>query len=418
MPQYYSVRSSSGVIAKRKRPIGRVLSLMMVLVLGAYISWAYLVVPRHALAGTADAQAPQVASTQASLTWPSQGQAAIGAVGYGLLAQHNTEKQLATASTTKLITALCVLQKAPLSPGEAGPTITMTQRDVDRYNYYVANHGSVMTVRAGQKLSERQALEAMLLRSANNMADTLAIWAFGSLPAYATYANEFVVQHGLDQTRIGNDASGLDPSTISTADNLVKLGLLIMQDPVLSVIVGEKTASIPEVGVITNTNNFLGKDGIVGIKTGNNDQDPGAYVVAATKVVDGQELTLVGAIMGQKSIYDAKQAGRSLLNSATDDFGTKTVVRTGDVVGSYTTPWGATSNLIATQNVGVFGWRSTDIIARVSLNNVKPPLASSQTVGRILVTSTAGKQLASGTIAVSTSIPEPSLQWRLTHPLE
>jgi len=387
-------------------------SLFLVVLLGAYVGWSSFVVPRHALAGTLSAEAPHLAGTATALTWPATGQAAVGAVGYGVLARHNTATTLPTASVTKLITALCVLQKHPLQPGEAGPTITISQQDVDSYNYYLANHGSLIAVRVGQRLSERQAIEAMLLRSANNMADTLARWAYGSLPAYATFANSYVASHGLADTHVGTDASGFDPSTVSTASDLVKLGEIVMQQPVLSTIVGEKSVAIPESGTVRNTNNLLGQHGIVGIKTGNNDQDPGAYLLAAKYQTQGHTVTIVGAVMGAHNISAAKQAGVQLLLSAQPNFTTRTIVAKGQTVGTYRVPWASPVAITADQDLTVFGWRGTPLSTTISLKRIVSAITPGQTVGTI----------TSGTATASVSLPHavaaPPLSWRLKHPLE
>ena len=61
---------------------------------------------------------------------------------------------------------------------------------------------------AGTSLTQREMLEALLLPSANNVADALAIWAYGSLAGYKSAAQEYLKQHGLTQTTVGSDASG------------------------------------------------------------------------------------------------------------------------------------------------------------------------------------------------------------------
>ncbi|MDB5181947.1 MAG: peptidase D-alanyl-D-alanine carboxypeptidase 1, D-alanyl-D-alanine carboxypeptidase, partial [Candidatus Saccharibacteria bacterium] len=120
---------------------------------------------------------PPVISGQVNvhIPWPTVGQAAFGADGYGLLATHNEQKPAPTASVTKVITALSVLEKMPLKKGDSGPMITLTDKDVAIYNKYVAKDGAVVPVTAGEKISEYQALQAMMLPSANNIADTTAI---------------------------------------------------------------------------------------------------------------------------------------------------------------------------------------------------------------------------------------------------
>src|SRR3569833_1055721 len=156
----------------------------------------------------------KVAGQQPALPWPSYGQAAIGAVGYGLLDSAGATNSMPTASVAKIINALAVLQKKPLLANQPGPTITLSQADVDRYNLALSEDGSVIAVANGEQLSEHQALEAMILPSANNMAYSLAVWAFGSADNYVAFANNFVKPLGMDHTTV-SDASGFAPQTVS-----------------------------------------------------------------------------------------------------------------------------------------------------------------------------------------------------------
>jgi len=254
-----------------------------------------------------------------TLAWPKSGEAAIGIVGSGVLATHGTQAARPTASTAKLITALTVLKKYPLQPGESGPTLTMSRSDIDLMVKNSAENGSeIGRVFVGEKLSEYQMLQAMMLPSANNMADSLAVWAYGSLPAYAAAANNYLSSLGLRDTHVGTDASGLNASTVSSAHDLVLLGELAMQNPVLAEIVGTSSVDgFPLVGTITNTNTLLGQDGIVGVKTGNSDEAGGVFVFAAdyTKP-DGQKITIVGAVQGLPDLDAALQAAQTLLHSA------------------------------------------------------------------------------------------------------
>jgi len=66
-------------------------------------------------------QAPAPAASIISLQWPTSGQAAIGAKGYGLLANNGAQTPVPTASIAKLITALAVLKVKPLAASEQGP---------------------------------------------------------------------------------------------------------------------------------------------------------------------------------------------------------------------------------------------------------------------------------------------------------
>lgn len=231
--------------------------------------------------------------------WPTQvSAAAIGAQNYGVLATHGDPGKHPTASLAKVITMLAILERHPLKPGQQGPQIPITAKDEQLYRDYVARAGSVTPVKAGVSLSEYQALEAMMLPSANNVADTTAIWAFGSLKNYQRYATQMVQRLNLSDTIIGPDGSGMDPHTQSTASDLVKLGEIALQNPVIAKIVAQPSADIPYAGTILNYNRGVTQHGYTGIKIGESDE-AGITLLYSTKVnFKGKPITLVGAELG------------------------------------------------------------------------------------------------------------------------
>ncbi|WFR73114.1 D-alanyl-D-alanine carboxypeptidase [Prescottella defluvii] len=218
-----------------------------------------------------------------------------------------------TASTAKLITALTVLERMPLARGEDGPMLTMTGADADLYSSYAAKGGSAVAVWAGQELSEYEMLVGMLLPSANNLADTLAVWAFGSLAEYRTAANEFVRSLGMSSTTVGTDASGFSPTTTSTARDLTLLAAAAVRNPVIAEIVAREEAVLSGVGVVRNTNWLLGRRGVVGLKTGTTDEAGGVFLFAANVGVPGS--LVVGAVQGEgRSADDAIDRASRLLD--------------------------------------------------------------------------------------------------------
>jgi D-alanyl-D-alanine carboxypeptidase (penicillin-binding protein 5/6) len=124
-----------------------------------------------------------------------------------------------------------------------------------------------VAVAAGEAISERHALEVLLLPSADNMAWRLARWDAGSQAAFAARMNAAARRLGMTGTSY-TDPSGLNPSTASTAADQVRLGMAAMQVPALAAIVDMPTAVVPVAGTIRNTNTLLGQDGIAGLKTG------------------------------------------------------------------------------------------------------------------------------------------------------
>jgi serine-type D-Ala-D-Ala carboxypeptidase (penicillin-binding protein 5/6) len=278
-----------------------------------------------------------------AISWPTASEAAIGAAGFGVISTNGDQTQRPTASVAKLITALTVLHADPLSLGQQqAPLITISQTDVNLYNQYLAEDGSVVKVALGEQLSEYQALEAMLLPSANNMADSLALWAFGSMSSYKAAATTYIQSIGLTQTTIGADASGFLPSTTSSAHDLVLLGITALQNPVIAQIVAEQLTTLPVAGTIQNVNWLLGYDGINGIKTGNTDQAGGVYVFSSKdKLSSSDSIDIVGAIEGTPTLQAALNDTVPLLNTIKGDFRISTLVTKNGVVARYTSPWGS-----------------------------------------------------------------------------
>src|SRR5690242_18108149 len=99
-----------------------VLLLLIVILGGSYSAYA-LARPLPGLAAYKTFTFSRPAG-QVSLEWPSFGEAAVGAVGYNVLATHGGEQPLPTASTIKILTALAVLRQKPLTLNDGGPLIT------------------------------------------------------------------------------------------------------------------------------------------------------------------------------------------------------------------------------------------------------------------------------------------------------
>ncbi len=362
-------------------------------------------------AATVTLNLPKVPAAQTvPLAWPTYGQSSVAAEGFGILATRGTQQPLATASIAKVITALCVLEKYPLEPGEQGPTITFTEADAKLYRQQVENNGSRLYVETGDSLTEYQALQAVLLPSANNIADSLAIWAFGSLPDYQAYATDFVKRQGLTGTVIGSDASGLDPSTKSTAADLAHLGLIAERYGVFMDIVKQPTAVLPGIGTIYNYNSTLKGGYNIGIKTGNNDEDPGAFLYAARPDIDGKQLYITGAVMGGPDLQTALFSSEALARSVQQGFETYTYAPKQTVVGEVSTAWGGQTNVTTQDTISLLRWKED--IAHISSQVDETTGTSKGAIGSITLDS--GRRKASSNLVIDQPIAGPSFWWRLT----
>lgn len=350
----------------------------------------------------------------APLVWPAGGSAAIGIEGYGPLAAAGSAAQRPTASIAKLITTLALFEKKPFKQGKPGATITLTQKDVALFEHYYAIGGAVVKVEAGEKITQYQALQAMLLPSANNMADSMAIWAFGSIDHYVTYANTMVKRLGLSGTVVADDASGMSPHTLSTARDIVRLGELTMQNPVVAGIVSQKSANIPVQGTISSANARLGLDNIIGIKTGLTDEAGGCFLFAAKETLAaGRQVMLIGVVMGAPSLPQAFKDTTALVHSAANALITETIVKKGDQVATITTPWMASAPVYATDDLTIVTFKGLGYKPGLRLASLKPAdAAAGSSVGNLDVR--VGTYTASTTLLVNQAIKGPTTLWRLT----
>ena len=252
------------------------------------------------------------------------------------IANKNGEVVAPTASTAKMIMALAVMEKKPFDLGSKGETITIDSDLYARYSWYLSHNGSNSKVELGEEISEYDALAAALVVSSNNMADGLAIWAFGSLEAYSEYANEMVKRLGATNTNIGVDASGFDMSTTSTASDLALIGEAVLKNPVLNEIVNLKEIDIPVAGHLVNTNKILGKNGLLGIKTGYIGDESGYCLVSGYK--EGEELVTI-AMLGAPERQNSFDDTEAIIVKAKEAIKTRELVSEDQQVGHYSSWW-------------------------------------------------------------------------------
>jgi D-alanyl-D-alanine carboxypeptidase (penicillin-binding protein 5/6) len=397
----------------RRRRIVIAVAAIVVLAAGVYVP-STLLAPLDTVAAELTPYTPPVA-TAAAVTVPDYGASGIAMVGgTGLLASSGTTEPVPIASVSKVITALVVLQSKPLAAGEEGESITFTSADVQIYNDYLAENGSVKPVAAGEVLSQRDVLELMLVGSANNYAQSLVNWAFGSEAEYATAAATWLADQGMTSTSI-TDATGMSPLNTSTPTDLVILGELALADPTVAEIVSQKSVTVPDVGDLSNTNTLLGIDGIDGIKTGTLDEAGACLLFSADVLVEDQTVTLVGVVLGGDTHTQINGAVRELISGVIAGFEKVTLTTAGDSFGSYTSVWGDSTDFVAAEDSSIVVWSDTPVTATVSTNPITVVEEGTE-VGS--VTFVAGSQQVSVPLRATATIDDPGAWWRMTHPEE
>jgi serine-type D-Ala-D-Ala carboxypeptidase (penicillin-binding protein 5/6) len=374
--------------------------------------WNYLQ-PVPAVAATSFHPAQvAIAGTPPSLPWSSVGSGAVGASDLGLIATSGDAAPVPMASLAKVMTAMVVLADKPLAIGDSGPILIMADRDVAIYNADAAQQESVVPVAAGERLSEFEALQALLIPSGNNIAETLADWDAGSVPAFVAKMNARAAALNLTHTTFV-DPAGLSTQTLSTPADLLAMGMAAMQQAVLAQIVGLPEATLPVAGTVYNVNSALGQSGIVGIKTGSGLNLGANFLFAADATIDGRKLTLYGCVMGQPTLDAAFTEAEALIGSMRDALRVRQVIAVYDVVGAYETAWGGNSVLEATTGVALVEWPG--MILRQSLNAktlvVDGPVPGGMSGGTLHLA--LGDQQVDVPLVTEGSLDPPGTTWRL-----
>ncbi|HWZ65563.1 MAG TPA: serine hydrolase [Patescibacteria group bacterium] len=392
------------ILTNKKIPLGYKVAVGGIAVTVGYVLFALLapapkpVVLLAVSSGVLDTGQPNMTA------WPATGGAAIGAMGSGVLATNNADQPTPTASIAKVILAMAVLKQRPLQLGQPGQTITFTENDIAIYKADLALNGSVVPVNVGEQLSEYQALEALMLPSGNNIASSLANWAFGSEQQYITYAAKMLSDLGLSKTHL-DDTSGYSPKTVSTPRELVLIGEEALKNQVLAQIVNQKQATLPVAGTVNNVNTDLGQRDVNGIKTGNTDEAGGCLLFSATRRIGNKDVTLVGAVQALPDIQQALNAAPDLVDNGYLNF--VYVPGLPAQVGTMTVPWAKPVNIIPSNEVGQVVWSGAPLKRDIA---VHPGLYGN--VGQAKI----GNQTSD--LILESAIPQPSLRWRLTHPLQ
>lgn len=309
---------------RRRRGGGDWLRALAVLAVAAVTGWfAAVKVVEPRVATSPPAVLPPSPSPIGSIAWPMAGVSAAGVSAAGLaprlLAGPGAHRPVPVASVAKLMTAYVIVHDHPLAAGAAGPQIVVRPAEAAAYPAQARNGESLVPVIAGERISERQALVALLLPSADNMAWILARWDAGSQRAFVARMNAAARRLGMTGTRY-TDPSGLAASTVSTAADQVLLGRAVMAQPVLAGIVATRTAVVPVAGPVRNFNRLLGSDQIVGLKTGTTSAAGGCVLLAAWHRASGRRTLIIAAVFGQPgtlsaSLTNALAAGQQLVRA-------------------------------------------------------------------------------------------------------
>ncbi|TDC23387.1 D-alanyl-D-alanine carboxypeptidase [Streptomyces sp. 8K308] len=356
---------------------------------------------------TFDGEAP-------SVPWPASGQAALEVEGLGDFGTSGEQEPVPIASVAKVMTAYVILQEHPMeldSPGASIPVDEQAEQDAG-----LSDDGeSTVEVTAGSEMSQYEALQAIMIASANNVARLLARWDAGSEEEFVDKMNETAAELGMENTTY-TDPSGLSSDTVSTAEDQVLLGRAAMEDPVFRQIVAQLSYDDSQGENHSNWNQLVSPGDVVGIKTGTTTAAGGNLLFAAVQEIDGEQQMIIGAVLTQPPdpvdnsiLIGALNAGRELIEFAQERLRGETVFTAGQEIGYVDDGLGGHTPVVVTEDVHAAGWDGLEV--RVELTAGGDGVPGTADAGTEVGTVSVGG--ASVPVALGEDLTEPGFTDRL-----
>lgn len=319
------------------------------------------------------------------LPWPRVGQASIGVVGMPNFGHSGGNAPVPTASVAKAMTAYVILKDHPLSTKSQGPTLRVTRAEALEFPHQVALQQSLVPVASGEQLTERQALQALMLASADNVAQILARWDAGSVPQFVHKMNATAQALGMTHTHY-TDPSGFEWHTRSTAQDQMLLATAALHEPSYKQIASQRTAVIPVAGHIKNFNKLLDDQGVIGIKTGSMNAAGGCLLFAAKYPWGHKNVLVVGTVLGQHSgsmgiLDQAFLSSHNLLEGVKRALHPVTIVHKGQVIAHLPN---SKKTVVAAKDVRIPGWNGMTLDSTATAS-VKASAKAGDRVGTLAI---------------------------------
>ncbi|MEU0447124.1 D-alanyl-D-alanine carboxypeptidase [Streptomyces tendae] len=351
------------------------------------------------------------------IPWPSSGQAALDVQGIGTFGSSGDQKPVPIASVAKVMTAYVILRDHPLKSGAEGPKIKIDQAAEDQSQ---AGQESTVNVFEGDSISQREALESILIASANNVARLLARWDAGSEKAFVQKMNAAAKDLGMTNTTY-TDPSGLNNTTVSTAVDQVKLAKEAMKQPAFREVAAMMSYDDYKGVNHSNWNHLVGHNDVVGIKTGTTTSALGNLVFAAKKEVGGETKTIVGAVVRQPAggadntiLGAALDSSDKLIRAAQDTLKSSTILKKGTVVGYVDDGLGGRTPVVATKDVKAVGWAGLTVKLTFTADEVPHTAPAGTKVGTLTVGDGGTSGAVKVPVALRDDLVEPGLSDKLT----
>jgi D-alanyl-D-alanine carboxypeptidase (penicillin-binding protein 5/6) len=314
-----------------------------------------------------------------------------------VIASHAARRRLPVASTTKLMTAYVALRELPLG------------QLIETRPYDSIYGESLLEVPPGKRISVRDLLYGLVLRSGNDAAYDLALAAAGSVPRFVRQMNRYAAALGLADTHFANPI-GLDQKgNFSSALDLTALSRRLLRNPAFAKIADSRTAVLrslrPPRRIETLNDFLLAAPWATGVKTGHTfDAD---YVLVGSGRRKGVEL--VSAVLGTWTESARDGETERLLSYGFSRYRRRVPVRRGQAMARPSIRYGdGELTLRASRRVAVGVRRGQRLRTVVrSPSEVEGPLRRGAALGRISVF-VGGRRVATVPLRAAHGVPEPT----------
>ncbi len=314
-----------------------------------------------------------------------------------VLTSHAGNRELPIASTTKLMTAYVALEDLPLDK-------------IVRAQPYQAEYGeSLMGLRAGERISVRDLLYGLILRSGNDAAHTLAIAAAGSERRFVAQMNRYAAALGLSHTHYANPVGLDEKGNYSSAFDLMALTRRLLRKPAFAKIADSRSARLrsvrPPRRIATINELLLMAPWVTGVKTGH------TFGALYVLVGSGQRrgVSLISAVVGTWTDEERFDDSLDLLEWGFSQYRRRLPIRRGqDLADPEIRYSGGELPLLAARplQVGVRRGQQVDVRVRAP-QEVEGPLGRGARLGEVTVF-VAGRKAGSVPLRASRSVPEAS----------
>ncbi len=312
-----------------------------------------------------------------------------------VLASREPDRPLPIASITKLMTVLVVLEHAKLSDQVA----------IDPRAAAVGE--SSIPLRAGERLTVHDLIEAALIQSANNAADALALHVAGSFPAFARLMNEKARELGLAHTHFVRP-DGLDaPGHVSTARDVTKLAWTAMRIPFVRQTVRRQVDTIAGGRTLHTWNDLLATfPHLLGVKTGHTAGAGWSQVAAAR----GRGTTIYATILGSPDRAVRNADLSALLAYGLSQYRVADVVAGGRVYATVRLPYGRAPLALVAERpaTAVVRLQRPLVETVVAPAALALPVRKGRPLGEVRVTA-GGKLVARRRLVAARSVGRPGL---------